>query len=204
MKRLRLHPFSVRVWHWFNTAVVLLLMITGIQLRAPDVEIFSSYRSAVVVHKAAGFVMAASFFFWLIYVLISRSAIKQYVFRWTDLKGMMRQGQYYAFGVLIGWKTPFPATPEAKFNPLQKISYISVQFLFTPIIIVTGIFFGNILFFGGVINSIGGIRILDAIHVVVGYVFVLYLFVHVYMSTMGHTPFTHIKAMFTGYEEEPD
>jgi thiosulfate reductase cytochrome b subunit len=204
MKRLRLHPFSVRVWHWFNTAVVLLLMITGIQLRAPDVEIFSSYRSAVVVHKATGFVMAASFLFWLIYALTNRSAIKQYVFRWTDLKGMMRQGQYYAFGVFIGWKNPFPATPEAKFNPLQKISYISVQFLFTPIIIVTGIFFGNILFFGGVINSIGGIRILDAIHVVVGYVFVLYLFVHVYMSTMGHTPFTHIKAMFTGYEEEHD
>jgi thiosulfate reductase cytochrome b subunit len=204
MKRLRLHPFSVRAWHWFNTAVVLLLMITGIQLRAPDVEIFSSYRSAVVVHKATGFVMAASFVFWLIYALTNRSAIKQYVFRLTDLKGIIRQGQYYAFGVFIGWKNPFPATPEAKFNPLQKISYISVQFLFTPIIVVTGIFFGNILFFGGVINSIGGIRILDAIHVVVGYVFVLYLFVHVYMSTMGHTPFTHIKAMFTGYEEEPD
>jgi thiosulfate reductase cytochrome b subunit len=55
-----------------------------------------------------------------------------------------------------------------------------------------------------VINSIGGLRILDAIHVVVGYIFVLYLLVHVYMSTMGHTPLTHVKAMFTGYEEERD
>jgi thiosulfate reductase cytochrome b subunit len=204
MKRLRLHPLLLRVWHWFNTAVVLVLIVTGIQLRAPDVELFSSYRTAVVVHKATGFVMVLSFLFWFVYTLASRSARKQYLFRLKDLTGLLRQGEYYAFGVFMGWKNPFPVTPDAKFNPLQKISYISVQFVFTPIIIVTGIFFGDIIFFGGVINSIGGLRILDAIHVVVAYIFVLYLLVHIYMSTMGHTPFTHVKAMFTGYEEESD
>ena len=60
MKRLWLHPFPLRTWHWLNTALVLLLMITGIQLRAPDVDVFSGYRTAVVVHKATGFVMVAS------------------------------------------------------------------------------------------------------------------------------------------------
>ena len=32
----------------------------------------------------------------------------------------------------------------------------------------------------------------------------IYLIVHAYMATLGPTPFTHIKAMFTGYEEEPE
>jgi thiosulfate reductase cytochrome b subunit len=204
MKRLWLHPLPLRIWHWFNTALVLLLMVTGIRLRAPDVEIFSSYRAAVVVHKATGFVMVASFLFWLAYILVSRRARKQYAIRLSDLTGLVKQGQYYAFGIFRGWKNPFHATTEAKFNPLQEISYMSIQFIFTPLIVVTGIFFGNILFFNGAIKSIGGIRILDAIHVVVAYVFVAYLFVHVYMATIGRTPLAHTKAMLTGYEEETD
>ncbi len=202
MKRLWLHPMPLRVWHWANTALVLLLLITGIQLRAPDIEVFSNYRTAVVVHKAGGFVMAVSFLFWFVYTLISRGARKQYLVRISDITGVGRQGEYYALGVFRGWQNPFQATAEAKFNPLQKLSYIFVQFVFTPIIVVTGIFFSNILFFAGAISTIGGIRILDAIHVTAAYLFVAYLFVHIYMSTVGHTPLTHVKAMFTGYEEE--
>jgi thiosulfate reductase cytochrome b subunit len=204
MKRLWLHPFTLRLWHWFNTALVLLLIITGIQLRAPDVEIFPSYRTAVVVHKTTGFIMAISFLFWLIYTLTNSKARKQYMIRLTDVTGIVKQGEYYAFGVFRGWKNPFHTTTEAKFNPLQKVSYISIQCVFTPVIVVTGIFFSNILFFGGAISAVGGVRILDAIHAVAAYVFVAYLFVHVYMSTVGHTPLTHVKAMFTGYEEEQD
>lgn len=204
MKRLWLHPFPLRTWHWLNTALVLLLIVTGIQLRAPEIEIFSGYRTAVVIHKATGFVMVTPFLFWLAYTLVAERARKQYVIRLSDLAGLAKQGQYYAFGVFGGWKNPFSATTEAKFNPLQKVSYISIQFIFTPIIGVTGIFFSNILFFSGAIKSIGGIRSLDAIHVVVAYVFVAYLFVHVYMATVGRTPLAHTKAMFTGYEEEAD
>jgi thiosulfate reductase cytochrome b subunit len=204
MKRLWLHPFTLRIWHWFNTVLILLLIITGIQLRAPGVEVFSGYRTAVVVHKATGFIMALSFLFWLLYSLTRRKVIKQYMIHLSDITGLVKQGKYYAFGVFRGWKNPFHATPEAKFNPLQKVSYISIQFIFTPIIVVTGIFFSDILFFGGAIGSIGGIRTLDAIHVVVAYIFVAYLFVHIYMATVGRSPLTHIKAMFTGYEEEPD
>jgi len=204
MKRVWLHPLPLRLWHWANTVLILLLIITGIQLRAPDLEILHSYRTAVVVHKAIGFAMAASFLFWLGYSLVSRKTLKQYVIRVRDITGIVRQSEYYAFGVFRGRKNPFHATPEAKFNPLQKISYISIQFVFTPIIVITGIFFGNILYFGEAINAIGGTRILDAIHVAAAYVFVAYLLVHLYMSTVGRTPFTHVKAMFTGYEEEPD
>jgi len=202
MKRHFLHPFPLRAWHWANTALVLLLIVTGIQLRAPDIEVFSGYRAAVLVHKATGFIMAVSFVFWLFYTLIGRNARRQYLLLPSDLKGMVPQARYYLFGVFKGAKNPFSATPAAKFNVLQKTAYITIQFVFTPIIVVTGIFFSDILFFGGPIGVIGGIKILDAIHVIVAYVFVAYLFVHLYMATLGGTVLQHIKAMFTGYEEE--
>jgi thiosulfate reductase cytochrome b subunit len=114
----------------------------------------------------------------------------------------VRQGLYYAFGVFRGWPNPYPTKPDAKFNPLQKVAYGTVMFVLTPLIAATGILYGDIPLFRGIIGIMGGIRILDAVHVVVAYLFVIYLIVHVYMATLGPTPFTHIKAMLTGYEEE--
>ena len=43
------------------------------------------------------------------------------------------------------------------------------MFILVPVIIVTGILFNNILSFSQVINAIGGLRILDVIHVIAGY-----------------------------------
>jgi thiosulfate reductase cytochrome b subunit len=48
------------------------------------------------------------------------------------------------------------------------------------------------------------VGLLNAIHVIGAYVFVLYLFVHIYMATLGRTAASHIKAMIVGYEEESD
>jgi thiosulfate reductase cytochrome b subunit len=202
MNRIELHPFTLRAWHWVNTALILLLLITGARLRVPDLPILLSYRSAVLVHKLTGFAMTASFVFWLIYSLASGAFIRHYVFRLRDSYGMIEQIKFYAFGVFRGKPNPFHATPEQKFNALQKVAYASVMLVFTPVIVITGIFFSNIVFFKDIIDAMGGIRILDAVHLVVAYIFLDYVFVHVYMSTVGLTPFSHIKEMFTGYEQD--
>ena len=204
MKRHFLHPLPLRVWHWFNTAVIVFLMITGIQLRAPDLAFFWTYRAIVVIHKALGFVMGFEFIFWLIYSVASGNVRRNYIFRKCDLQGVTKQALYYGFGVFKGWQNPFSATMAAKFNALQKMAYVSVQFIFTPIVIVTGVLFGNIVLFRGVIDALGGVKILDALHVAAAYIFLIYLCVHIYMATLGPRPFTHTKAMITGYEEEEE
>jgi thiosulfate reductase cytochrome b subunit len=197
-----LHPLPLRIWHWIYTAVIILLILTGIQLRMPGIESFPTYRSAVLVHKYAGFLMCASFVFWLIYSTVNGSLRKCYSLRPVDLRGMAPQANFYLFGIFRRKENPFHASLDKKFNPLQKIAYLSVMLIFSPIVIITGILFSDILFFRSAINALGGIRILDAAHVMVAYVFVIYVIIHVYMSTMGDMPASHIKAMFTGYEEE--
>jgi len=42
------------------------------------------------------------------------------------------------------------------------------------------------------------------VHLFLSIFFTAFLFVHIYLATLGHTPWTHIKAMFTGYEDEPE
>ena len=197
-----LHPLTLRIWHWVNTLLIILLIITGIRLRVPGIDFLFPYRTAVLLHRMTGGVLVVSYLFWLVYSIFSSNLRKNYAFHRKDIKNSYCQALYYSFGIFKGMPNPCPATPEEKFNVLQKIAYITVQFALTPIIAITGIFFSNITYFHSAIAAIGGIRILDAVHVTVAYFFVIYLIVHVYMSTLGKTPFTHIKSMITGYEEE--
>ena len=69
---------------------------------------------------------------------------------------------------------------------------------------VTGILFSDILFFRTSILFWNIAGLINALHVIGAYVFALYLIVHLYMATLGRTPFAHVKAMITGFEEEAD
>ena len=55
--------------------------------------------------------------------------------------------------------------------------------------------------FSAQVNFFGGVRVIDTVHVLIFIVIVFYLFVHVYLSTLGHTRTAHFKAMFTGYDD---
>ncbi len=204
MIKVRLYTLPIRVWHWTNAFLIFFLIITGIQLRVADVTIFTHYNQAVLLHKYAGFCMAGSFIFWLCFVLGSGSFRKHYLMRARDIRGMVSQAIFYGYGVFRGAANPFSPTPDDKFNPMQKVAYFTVMVFFTPAIVITGVLFSDILYFVSYINAIGGLKILDALHVVVAYIFLLYLMVHLYMASLGHTILAHTKAMVVGYEEEEE
>jgi thiosulfate reductase cytochrome b subunit len=180
-----------------------LLILTGIQLRAPDLTLFGSYSNAVWLHKYAGFGATGSFVFWLIYVLLSGAFWRHYVLRPSDVKRMPKQAVFYGFSIFRGKENPFRPSPRNKFNPMQKVAYFSMMSFVTPVVVITGLLFSDILYFLPYIEAIGGLRILDAIHVIAAYLFLLYLLVHLYMATLGRSFFAHFKAMIVGYEEEP-
>ncbi len=202
MKGVQLHTLPIRIWHWINDLLILLLIVTGVQLRAPDAAIFGAYGNAVWLHKYVGFCAAASFVFWLIYVVISGAFWKHYLLRLSDIKNMPKQAAFYAFNVFRGAENPFKPSPDNKFNPMQKVAYFSMMSFVTPVVVITGVLFSDILYFLPYIEAIGGLRVLDAIHVMAAYAFLLYLLVHLYMATLGHSMFAHVKAMIVGYEEE--
>jgi thiosulfate reductase cytochrome b subunit len=212
MKKVFLHTLTIRIWHWINALIVIALMITGIQLRAPGIEEFArsmsiwipEYSMAVLIHKYIGYAMAVSFLFWLVYIFSSGSFRTHYLPRPSDVQLLGRQAFYYLIGVFQGKENPFTPTEKGKFNPLQKIAYGSVMLVITPLIVGTGILFSDIFFFRGLIDRMGGVRLLDALHVLASYLFLLNLIVHLYMCTMGHHIFDHIKAMILGFEEMPE
>ena len=203
MKRTYLHPLFLRIWHWLNALLVVILLITGTQLRIPGIASLRPNDPALLVHKYAGWAMVVSFIIWLVYGLVVDHLSHHYSIRRRDLKGVFSQAKFYLVSIFRGEENPFRPSPEDKFNPLQKLAYGAIMCFFTPVLVVTGLLYSDILFFRKYILLWNVVGVLDAIHVIGAYVFALYLVVHLYMATLGRTAFSHIKAMIMGYEEEP-
>jgi formate dehydrogenase gamma subunit len=197
IKNPSLYPLAIRIWHWTNALLFVVLIVTGIQLRAPGFSIFSQYRIVTALHSYAGVASVLSFLFWLFYSIFTGS-IKHYFPHGKDIQDIPQQVAFYVFFVFKGRQNPFSASEKAKFNVLQKMAYGAVMFILFPIIIITGIIFNNIFFFSQFINAIGGLRILDAVHVAAGYACVIFLIIHMYMATLGKTVTSYLKSIITG------
>jgi len=197
-------PTPVRIWHWLNALGIVTLCVTGIQIRFPEyVNIFGTYKAAITLHDVAGVTVSISFLLWFFYYLfVARSLVKFYVPNAEDIKrGLFTQAMFYFFNYFLGKKNPHTATPDNKFNAIQKMSYLLIMFVFLPLVIITGLLLMNIAPLRGWIIMIGGIKFLVNAHYLIACSFFAFLCVHVYMATLGHTPFSHLRQMWTGWEE---
>jgi Ni/Fe-hydrogenase b-type cytochrome subunit len=203
MKRIYLHPLPVRIWHWINAMSFLVLIVTGLQIRYRELLGLMKFRTAVDIHNMFGFILIFNFFIWLVFYILT-GKIRIYIPPLNIKKfitGCVRQARYYGYGLFMGEENPHHSSADNKFNPMQQMAYLSIMLLLIPLQLVTGLLLYDIKAFASYINIFGGVKIVDTIHVFLFLFFTSFLFVHVYLATLGHTVMAHIKAMFTGFEE---
>ena len=203
MHRMYLHPLPLRIWHWLNALGMVTLALTGIQIRYVGVVDVVSFHTAVVVHNYTGFAVIANFFLWLLFHLFTDQA-RNYHAELNPVKlfkGSLDQLVYYGYGMFKGRPNPHHVSQYNKFNPLQALAYQFVMFVWVPVQMITGILLWDITRFGPIIDFVGGVRVVDTVHVLIFTVIALYIPMHAYLATLGRTPMEHIKAMITGYEE---
>jgi thiosulfate reductase cytochrome b subunit len=199
--KMYVHPAPVRVWHWINAIGIVLLVLTGIQIRFAEQMNILSLQKAITIHNYTGFVVLADFLLWIAFYFVT-GKIQTYI---PNLRTFhihaLKQIKFYGYGIFKGDANPHTMTPENKFNPLQGIAYVKLMFFLLPAQIVSGLFLWQVKRFGDYIGLLGGIKIVDTIHVLLFFFFTSFLLVHCYLATLGHTPLAHFKAMFTGFEE---
>lgn len=204
MKRIHLHALPLRLWHWANALIVIILLITGFSVRMTGLPALRPHDPVLVIHTYAGWAMTVLYLIWFAYSLASRHIVRNYSLTGLTARKIVHQTRFYLYGIFTGEENPFRASAQDTFNPLQRITYTVLMFLFVPVIILTGLMFADIAILRHYVLlwKIAGIA--NALHVLGSYIFALFLIVHVYMATLGPTPFSHIRAMITGYEEVPD
>lgn len=202
MSKEYVHPAPVRVWHWINAFAFILLVITGVQIRFAELINFLSLQDAVRLHNWVGLIVIADYALWYIYYFSTGKIRLYYPNLRTFAADALKQAKYYGCGIFKGEPNPHHMTADNKFNAMQQKAYVGLMFVFLPAQIISGIFLWQVKGFENYINMLGGIRIVDTIHVLLFYFFATFMFVHTYLATLGHTPLAHFKAMFTGYEED--
>jgi Ni/Fe-hydrogenase b-type cytochrome subunit len=201
-KQMYLYPLPVRVWHWLNAACFIVLIFTGFQIRYAELFNLLTLSTAIAVHNYVGFVVIANFFIWLAYYLVS-GKVKSYIPDQRSFPSLiLRQLHYYGYGIFMGKPSPHVISPENKFNPLQQLVYLVLMFVLLPAQMMSGLFLWQIKKYEEYINLLGGIKLLDTIHVLLFFFFTSYLVVHCYLATLGHTPLARFKAMISGYVEQ--
>ena len=202
-EKLYLYPVWVRLWHWANAILCLLLILTGLSMQYSDPEYpIIRFDWAVSIHDISGIILIISYIIFLIGNIFTPNG-SQYLFRIRGyFRNVTRQARYYAFGMFKGENPPFEITKSNKFNPLQRFSYVFIMYISMPVIIITGLM---LLYPEYLLHGVFGtfaLHTTDIIHVVLGFIVSLFFVVHVYFCSIGSRPLSNYRSMFNGYHEK--
>jgi len=197
------YPVWVRLWHVINAVLCLFLIVTGFSMLYSDPEnaLVVKFQRAVAIHNVCGVVLTISYTLFLFGNLFTANG-RNYL---ISLKGLgtrlWKQGYFYAYGYFRGEKAPFPVGSERKFNPLQQVSYVGVMYFVLPMLFITGWALMFPEFILKKFLGLSGIFLTDQFHVVLGFLVVVFLFIHLYVSTMGKSPVSNFRSIVTGWQE---
>jgi thiosulfate reductase cytochrome b subunit len=159
------------------------------------------FDQAVKFHNIAAIILVIDYGFFVIGNRVTSNGKHYRIKRKGFFKGLRLQFSYYTNGMFKGDKHPFEITPDNKFNPLQKISYVMVIYFFMPLLIISGL---ALLFPEIIITQvfgISGILLTDLVHVIAGFILSIFMIIHIYTCTLGEKPGTLFRSMMNGYHE---
>ena len=202
-RKVMLYPLYERIWHWTQALAVLLLLLTGLEIR--DHVRLIGFERSVRLHNALGFFLVANAFLGLFYFLTS-GAIKQYVSQPRDFATLaVQQVSYYLKGIFKGEPHPVERTAKARLNPLQKVVYLVILNLLLPWQILSGLAIWGLEKWPHLESTIGGLPFLLPLHALGAWLFAAFIIMHVYLTTTsGRRALSGIQAMVTGWEEVKD
>ena len=180
-----------RLWHWLQALMIIILMVTGFEVHGTYT--LMGFKTAVTVHNFVGLswlILFAFFVFWL----FTTGEWKQYIPTTRKLFDVVR---YYAYGIFKGQDHPVQKSKGAKHNPLQRITYLGISAMLLPVQMLTGLLYYLYNMIPGGID----LSVLAVAHTLVAFLLVNFLIIHLYMTTTGHSLFSHIAGMITGWEE---
>lgn len=197
--KLYFYPLWLRIWHGINAIGIILLIITGISMQWGVESSFIEFQLAVNIHNISGVVITLNYLLFFIGNIITKNISFYLIKPKGFLKRLTKQAQYYAFGMFKGASHPFPLSEKRKFNPLQKISYVVVMYLFVPFVIISGfaLLFPEIII--DRIYSLSGVLVTAVAHSATGFLISIFLIIHLYVASIGKNPAENFKSIINGW-----
>jgi thiosulfate reductase cytochrome b subunit len=166
-----------------------------------DYILVVSFARAVKWHNIAAILLIINYIIFVTGNIATKNGRYYRISRENLLSDLGRQLKYYSWGMFRGDKHPFPLTPERKFNPLQKFSYVLAMYVALPLLIISGL---GLMFPETIINriiGISGLVLTDILHITMGFFLTIFMVIHIYTCTLGARPSSLFKGIISGYHE---
>ena len=200
-RQVYMYDLYERLWHWLQTAVILLLIFTGLIIHEPDKFSLFSFGYVVQVHNVLAAILVVNAALALFYHLAS-GEIRQFLPRPRGFFDQaFEQARYYLVGIFRGEPHPFARTRQQKLNPLQQITYVAILNVLLPLQVITGILMWGAQRWPEIAGRLGGLLFLAPLHTLIAWLFAAFVVMHVYLTTTGSMPLANIKAMMLGWDE---
>jgi len=185
-----------RFWHWSQAALVIVMLVTGFEIHGAYENL--GFRRAVHLHTLAAWSLLVLWAF-TIFWQFTTGEWRQYIPTLKKVDAMIR---YYAWGIFRHAPHPYRKTALHKHNPLQRLAYLALLSLVSPVTWISGLFYLFYAFWKDLgLDAWLKLEWVATAHTAGAFMMLVFVIVHVYLTTTGHTVFAHIKSMITGWEE---
>nr|NQU92334.1 cytochrome b/b6 domain-containing protein [Bacteroidota bacterium] len=194
MKKVYLYKGYERFWHWSQSVLVFILIVTGFEIHSSYSLI--GFENAVRIHNITAWtflVLTVFTIFWD----FTTDEWKQYI---PTSKNLKAQISFYLSGIFKNAPHPAGKTISSKLNPLQRLVYLGIKVFVFPVMFLTGFLY---YFFHYPVQGIelSSLEVIAVLHTRGAFAVVAFIIVHLYLITTGRTVTSNLKAMVTGWEE---
>jgi len=187
-----------RFWHWLQALLIIVLLVTGLEIHGAFRLL--GFEKAVAYHNYLGLTWLVAFAFFVFWVFTT-GEWRQYI---PTTRKMLSVLRYYSYGIFRGEPHPVPKRKDAKHNPLQRLTYLSLAAMLLPLQMTTGFLYWGYNSWADWGLDWLPLEVIALIHMAGAFAILQFLVIHLYMTTTGHTIFVHVRAMITGWEEVPE
>jgi len=195
LKNIYIYTRYERFWHWLQTVLIVLLLITGFEIKG--LYGLFGFQTAVKVHNFVGNTWLIAFLFFVFWIMTT-GEWRHYI---PTTKKMLLVVRYYGYGIFRGEPHPVPKRKDAKHNPLQRITYLILAAILLPFQMITGLLYWGYNSWPQWGLSDLSLTVVALLHTAGAFAILSFVVVHVYMITTGHSIFAHTRAMISGWEE---
>lgn len=201
-ERVFILPLWIRIWHWTNALLIIILTVTGASLyfSNPDLMLVR-FDLAARIHDVAGLALVALYGFFVVANIVSGNWWQYVPKPGQFLEKCRRQTHYYIWGIFRGEPHPYPPTAAANFNALQQIIYWIIMYLFMPLLLITGVMFLWPDLAPKRVFGYDGLMPVAVLHSLAALVIVTFMIAHIYLGTTGLKVSSLFKMIITGWHE---
>ena len=197
-QRVYIFKLFERFWHWSQAGLIIFLLLTGFEIHG-TYTVFG-FASAVAYHTIAAWALVGLWIF-AIFWHLTTGEWRHYI---PTTEKVFAIAKYYSSGIFKHESHPFKPSRRNKHNPLQRLAYLAILTMLSPLIWITGwlyLFYADWPAWGLSRLSLEWIAVG---HTVGAFLMLAFLISHLYLATTGHKITSQVKAMITGWEEIED